>query len=200
MPFGRLAEVLQSKELNELAEKLKANNEALERQNSAIAELEKRLASLDAEVSKISEANRSVISSIQTAESSIKGLNEELADSISDLKILKTQLQSKIGDKIEAEFKALLSRFEKDVESVSKLSREMQGITTEVATLKTEIEKLTKIGSTVKTMDFELTNYAKRLTADDAEKLRLMRQIDTLERMISKLRRRDQPKNTGPQY
>ena len=43
----------------------------------------------------------------------------------------------------------------------------------------------------IKKEDFELTKYARHLMEADKEKLELMRKIDTLERLVSKIRRRE---------
>ena len=43
----------------------------------------------------------------------------------------------------------------------------------------------------IKKEDFELTKFARNLAEMDKEKLDLMRKIDTLERLVSKIRRRE---------
>ena len=72
---------------------------------------------------------------------------------------------------------------------IGKLKNELAGINSDVSKLHSEIDRLNKISSQVKSMDFDLVNYAKKLQADDSEKLRLLRQIDSLERLVSKMRR-----------
>ena len=51
------------------------------------------------------------------------------------------------------------------------------------------MNKFTEISRNIKQGDFELTKYANKLLEADKEKLELMRKIDTLERLISKMRR-----------
>ncbi len=189
MPIGRLFDVMQSKELNGLLERIEANSKALAEQNRIISELHKEVAGMKDDFLLIKSGNNELSQGVKSATSSVETLNSELQESVTELKIMKTQLQSKVADKIEAEFRILLARFEKDVESIGQMKTQLEMANAELAKLKAEIEKLNKISSGLKTMDFELANYAKKLQADDAEKLRLMRQIDSLERLISKLRR-----------
>ena len=54
-----------------------------------------------------------------------------------------------------------------------------------------EINKFIEISRSIKEEDFELTKFARHLMDMDREKLELMRKIDTLERLVSKIRRRE---------
>ncbi len=185
----KFLDVFQSKELNELLGIIRKNSEALESQSRVIVSMQGEISSMKDCISGLGADNRELASNVKGAVASVERLNSELEDSITDLKVLKGHLQAKVADKIEEEFKSLLRRFEKDVDAISKLKAEISSMHSETAKLKDEIDKLNKISSSIRSSDFELSNYAKRLQADDAEKLRLMRQIDTLERLVSQLRR-----------
>ncbi len=185
----KLLDVFQSKELNELLVLIKKNSEAISEQNMEIERLQEQISELGKDFQTIGADNQKLNESVKHAVSAVHSLNSELEESTTDLKVLKAHLQTKIADKIEEEFKFLLSRFEKDVDSIGKLNSEIQTIHSEITRLRAEIERLSKVSSSIKSMDFELTSYAKKLQLDDAEKLRLMRQIDSLERLVSKLRR-----------
>ena len=54
----------------------------------------------------------------------------------------------------------------------------------------TEIDKFKEIASQVNKGDFELKKCADELRKGDKEKLELMRKIDNLERLVSKMRQR----------
>ncbi len=185
----KLLDVFQSKELNELLELIRKNSEAIAEQNKEIISLQSQISLMGKSFESIGSDNRKLSESVKEAVFAVQNLNSELEESTTDLKVLKGHLQTRIADKIEEEFRSLLSRFEKDVDSIGKLNSEIMTIHTEISRLRAEIERLSKVSSSIKSMDFELSNYAKRLQADDAEKLRLMRQIDSMERLVSKIRR-----------
>ena len=94
------------------------------------------------------------------------------------------QLSTAIGEsiqrlKLEAEnYNALKSEFVKAGSSVQKLTE--------------EIGKFTSISSQIKEADFELAKHAKVLNAADTEKVRLMKEVDDLQRLVGKMRRSSQ--------
>ncbi|MBI3034421.1 hypothetical protein HYY72_04640 [Candidatus Woesearchaeota archaeon] len=189
MPIGRLVEALQSKEITELLEIIRKNASLVDEQKSSIEALGREVSGLSSEIGSLKKSNHELSDGVKAAADSVRQLNAELEDSVTDLKLLKSQLQSRVAEKIESEFRVLLSRFEKDVESIGRMKAEMAGFASEASRLKAEVERLNRISSSIKSADFELADYARRLAADDAEKLRLMRQIDSLERLVSRLRK-----------
>ena len=54
-----------------------------------------------------------------------------------------------------------------------------------------EIGKFVEISKNIRKEDFELTKFARHLLEMDREKLELMRKIDTMERLVSKIRRKE---------
>ena len=97
----------------------------------------------------------------------------------------KNQLADKILEKIDKEVKEeLLKHFSK----LELERRNFETLSKELENLKNEIQKLRGISETIKKMDFELVNYTKKLTQEDHEKLKLMTQIDNLQKLIGKMR------------
>ena len=54
-----------------------------------------------------------------------------------------------------------------------------------------ELSKFLDISRNIKKEDFELVRHSRNLAEMGREKLELMRKIDNLERMLSKMRRRE---------
>ena len=52
-----------------------------------------------------------------------------------------------------------------------------------------EINKFLAISRNIKEKDFEMTHFARQLREGDREKLELMRKVDTMERLVSRMRR-----------
>ncbi len=182
--------LLQSRELNELAGLVRANSDALREQSAAIAELREQIAGMGKLVGETAVDNQALSDSVKKSSLAVLRLNDELASSLTELKLLKTQLQSRVAEKIEAEFRTLLLRLEKDAESISRVSREMALVNSEAVRMRQEFERLSKISDGIKSADFELVNFSRRLQADEAEKLKLMKQVDDLQRLVSSMRRR----------
>ena len=125
----------------------------------------------------------------------IKNLRQDFEKELFDFKLLKSQMQKKIIEKFEEELgKELQIQSEKlriDADSYNELKENLTHITEIVNGLGEEISKFVTISRNIKKEDFELTKFANQLTQMDKEKLELMHKIDTLERLVSKIRRQE---------
>ena len=114
-------------------------------------------------------------------------------EQISDFKLMKSRMEKKMLESFESAVMAWLSReFErlgKCVKDFEILSSGADEFLKEVSAVRQEIAKLVSLSEKIKEKDFELTKYASRIDSADKEKLELMRRIDTLEKLVSKLRR-----------
>ena len=79
----------------------------------------------------------------------------------------------------------------KDTEDYNELRKKAAEMLSKVNMTSEEIAKFLEISKSIKQEDFELTKFARHLIEMDREKLELMRKIDTLERLVSKIRRRE---------
>jgi hypothetical protein len=108
---------------------------------------------------------------------------------------LKGQLQRKILDKFEEELQKDLQinreALKKDTEDYNELRKKAAEILSKLNLTTEEINKFIEISKSIKKEDFELTKFARHLLEMDREKLELMRKIDTLERLVSKIRKRE---------
>ncbi len=125
----------------------------------------------------------------------IKNLREDFGKELVDFKLLKGQLQRKILDKFEEELQKDLEvnreSLKKDTQDYTELRKKVAEILSRLNMTSEEINKFVEIGRNIKKEDFELTKFARHLLEMDSEKLELMRKIDTLERLVSKIRRRE---------
>ena len=125
----------------------------------------------------------------------IKNLRQDFEKELFDFKLLKSQMQKKIIEKFEEELgKELQIQSEKlriDADSYNELKENLTHITEIVNDIGEEISKFVTISRNIKKEDFELTKFANQLTQMDKEKLELMHKIDTLERLVSKIRRQE---------
>jgi chromosome segregation ATPase len=125
----------------------------------------------------------------------ISNVRHDFEKEIFQFKLLKAQLQKKILEKFEEELdqelKLQMDNLKSDSEIYNELKENIKEISAKVNGLSGEIEKFKAISQNIKREDFELTKFAKHLLEMDKEKLELMRKIDTLERLVSKIRRHE---------
>lgn len=122
---------------------------------------------------------------------------------IEDMKVLKNQLRksvssfeqmhSKIYDTIYTKIHDILENHSKDIkystEKYKSLTPAVQKIIEDLDLLKKEINKFNTISQNLKETDFELVQHQKNLERHEWEKLKLMKKVDSLQRLVGKLRR-----------
>ncbi len=120
---------------------------------------------------------------------SVKNIEKEFSALIRSFKQNHKQMYEYAYKQLSTEMKLQMSPLKKIVEELNKLKPLVEGLSNSFNNVKIEIEKLIKISGLIKKEDFELKNYAKELLRMDSEKLRLMKQIETLKRVIAHERR-----------
>ena len=125
----------------------------------------------------------------------MKTIRHDFEKELFQFKLLKGQMQKNIIEKFEEELdkelKIQIDKLKIDSEKYNELKDHISEITNKVNNLGEEINKFVAISSNIKKEDFELTRFANQLHEMDKEKLELMQKIDTLERLISKMRRQE---------
>jgi len=125
----------------------------------------------------------------------IKELRHDFEKELFDFKLLRSSLQKKILEKFEEEvgkeLKIQIDTLKNDFETFNELKENIALISEKVNTLSPEINKFIAISSNIKKEDFELTRFTNKIFEMDKEKLELMNKIDTLERLVSKIRRQE---------
>ena len=123
----------------------------------------------------------------------IKNIREDFEKETYNFKILQNHIQSRILDKFETEIRDNITKniekLKTDVTNYNKLKNSINDITLNSEELKQEINKLIEISKKINKQDFELTSFADKIFETDQEKLRLMKEIDALQRLVSKIRR-----------
>ncbi|GEM_PF-6698077 len=115
-----------------------------------------------------------------------RDLNMKYQKGFDDLSVMKNNMVEKVVAKVEREMRI---EQEKQAEGIKKEQQQRQELQQAVTVMKQEIERLMAVSQKVKEMDFNLMNYAKKLQDEQADKIKLMQQIDHLETLIAKMRR-----------
>ena len=149
--------------------------------------------SLKTEIDALKDSQGKLVERVKQDAHEFSTIKEDLRKEIVDFKIIKSKLEKSMIDSFEEQIKTELipkfSRLETHVKRFEELGEQVRAIGSRVTKLSEEIAKFTEISSNIKKADFDLVNHARQLHEMDQEKLRLMQRIDTLEKMIGKMRR-----------
>ena len=183
------------KELMDVKGNLEELNKNVLDNNKTVSELKSELIQLKTELSEIKDHQKEFLKEFKEDLAIIHNLKDDFGRELFEFKLLKGQLQRKILDKFEEELQKDLQlnreTLKKDTEDYNELRKKVNEILSKVNLTSEEIGKFAEISKNIKKEDFELTKFARHLIDMDSEKLELMRKIDTLERLVSKIRRRE---------
>lgn len=183
------------RDLMRVKEDIDAINKNIEENNKIISELKTQLIELKKELSDANINQREFLNNFKDNINVVKNLREDFGKELVEFKLLKAQLQRKILEKFEEELQKDLSvnreALKKDIDDYEELRKKVSEIVSKINLSSEEINKFIEISRNIKKEDFELTKFARNLLEMDKEKLELMRKIDTLERLVSKIRRRE---------
>ena len=183
------------KGLMRVKEDIDVINKNIEENNRIISGLKTALEELAGELIEIKSSQQDFLKNFKENLFVIKNLREDFGKELYEFKLLKGQLQRKILEKFEEELQKDLEvnreSLSKDIENYDGLRKKMDEMLSKMSLTSDEINKFMEISRSIKKEDFELTKFARHLIEIDREKLELMRKIDTLERLISKIRRRE---------
>ena len=183
------------KDLMKIKEEIDVINSNVGENSRIISGLKAELESLRKELAETKGAQQDFLKAFKENLFVIKNLREDFGKEVYDFKLLKSQLQRKILDKFEEELQKDLEisreSLKKDSEDYSEVRKKAAEVLSRLNTTSAEISKLIEISRSIKKEDFELTKFARHLMEMDKEKLELMRKIDNLERLVSKMRRKE---------
>ena len=183
------------KELMDVKSNLEDLNRSVIDGNTSVSGLKGELEQLKAELSQMKDSQKDFLKAFKEDLDVIGNLRDDFGKELFDFKLLKGQLQRKILDKFEEELQKDLEinreSLKKDAEGYNELRKKVTDILSKVNLTSEEISKFLDISRNIKKEDFELTRFARHLVEMDKEKLELMRKIDNLERLVSKIRRRE---------
>jgi chromosome segregation ATPase len=177
------------KVVEDVMAKLDASQMKLAEQQAAIDRLVKSVSDLTDAISTSKSYQEELHSTYKESIANAEKLKTELASDLVNVQVLRSQLQNTIAIKISEELKAFTSSFRDKFDDVTRLQQQSAAISQDLGKLREEINRLAALGSKIKESDLQLTNYAKQLEANDREKLNMMKEIDTLQRLVGSMRR-----------
>lgn len=143
------------------------------------------LTELKKEISALKETQGTYYQEFEKSLASFNELNSKYRKEYDNLILIKNQTTEKVLEKVEKELKQELG---KHLDSL-KLEREhFNSLQKELDKIREEVQRLQVVSQRVKEIDFELSSYIKKITEQDHEKLRLLKQVDDLQTLIAKMR------------
>lgn len=183
------------RDLLKTKEEIDVINRNIEENSRLVSDLKVQLESLKNDLIETKKQQKDFLHNFRENLFVIKNLREDFGKELVEFKLLKGQLQKKILEKFEEELQKDLEvnreALKKDSQDYSELRKKVSEILSGLNLTTEEINKFTEISKSIRKEDFELTKFARHLLEMDREKLELMRKIDTLERLVSKIRRRE---------
>lgn len=183
----KIKDLMQTKEL------IDDINKKVEEHSKHVNSLKEELGALTNALGEIKDNQTEFLTNFKDNLDVIGECKESLKKEVYDFRLLKAQMQKNILEKFEEELsnelKVYSEKLKNDFDEYNKLKESVASIVTQVKNLSGEINKFTEVSKNIKKEDFELTKFANQLLKADKEKLEMMKKIDTLERLISRMRR-----------
>lgn len=181
------------KDLMQIKELIDDINKKVDSHNQTINNLREESKTLHTELTEVKTNQKEFLTNLQEDLRVIKNLREDFAGEMYQFKLLKSQMQRKIleqfEDEMQKELKFQMNNLEKDHAQYEDMKKSMGSMSVKLNNLTEEVNKFLSISSSIKEKDFEMEKFAKELLELDSEKLQLMKKIDTMERLVSKMRR-----------
>ncbi|MBW2989303.1 hypothetical protein KY358_03215 [Candidatus Woesearchaeota archaeon] len=179
--------------LMQVKEAIDETNRKIGEHSCSVSSLKEDILGLTGELNEIKASQREFLAGFRENIGIIHESKESLKKEVYDFRLLKAQLQKSILEKFEEELskelKANSETLKADISEYNHLKEQASSIISRIDSLSAEMAKLAEISRSIKKEDFELSRFAHRLMENDREKLELMGRIDTLERLISRMRR-----------
>ena len=181
------------RDLMQIKELIDDINRKVESHSNDVNSLKIELSELSKQLGEIKGTQTEFLTNFRDNLDVIHESKESLKKEVYDFRLLKAQTQKNIMEKFEEELgnelKVNSEKLRNDLEEYNKLKEQTASIVGQIKNVSGEINKFVDVSKNIKKEDFELTQFANQLLQQDKEKLELMRKIDSLERLISKMRR-----------
>jgi chromosome segregation ATPase len=181
------------KNLMRMQQEVDALKSKLDLHSQSVETFTKEMGAIHAELTTLRQTQQEMLKELEANLGKFSQIKEDMSKEVYDFKLLKSQLQKRLLDKFEEELKQELkvnvASLRKDLSDYEDMKASMKELLKRTEMTKQEMGKWMEISKSIKQSDFELGKFANQLRHADAEKLELMRKIDTLERLVSKMRR-----------
>lgn len=196
--FLQLGMVFGGKQLEDMQAQVAALADAVASQRAVldklVAKQDALSEQLSSEIVKLQNKQTTALGDFTAQVEHILALNTRYSQGISSLQKVKSDLSNLMYETALQDTKALVGKsFDElsgEFSSVKAVSGQLAVVKDAVTALQTEVAKFSRMSASVKEIDTQLVNYVREITAQDKEKLELMREVDRLQTLVAKMRRR----------
>jgi chromosome segregation ATPase len=154
--------------------------------------LKNDISALKNDISGLKSLQDGLLTTLRTDLKEIDEVKESLKKELYEFNLLKSHLQNKILEKfereLEKELRINLEKLRTEHKEYDDAKKQLETVIKKTSEISSLLNNIAEIGKNIKKEDFELTKYANQIWNADKEKLELMKKIDTLERLIAKMR------------
>ncbi|HII16060.1 MAG TPA: hypothetical protein HA362_07145 [Nanoarchaeota archaeon] len=172
---------------------LKENIEAVEKRIASLEEQHKEMGSLLQGIEKgiagLKSTERGYSDAFSKDLDKIKYLQKEFEKALRTFQQNNSQLYDSIYTKLHNELKSHIAPIQLVANEFTAVKPEIRKLQESTQAANDAVNRLVSVSQHIKKEDFELKEYAKELLKADSEKLRLMREIETLKKIIAHERR-----------
>ncbi|MBS3138657.1 hypothetical protein J4207_03025 [Candidatus Woesearchaeota archaeon] len=185
---------------NEIHTKVDALQTNVEKQSQSISEQMKQLqkqvstdiAQLQEMVGQFSVGFATEVQNIKIELSAVKQAREDVEKSTRSFAEVQKKIERTVHEQLSTAIADSIQRLKLDADHYTNIKKEMAGVSTHMQKLTGDMDKFSAISSQIKQADFDLSEHARNLKEGDNERVKLLKQIDDLQRMIAKMRRSQQ--------
>ncbi len=181
------------KDLLQVGEQVDGLTSQMVSQKESFDQMEKQVGIIRESLTALELSQKDFLENLRSGMVVLEETKEDFKKELYDFKLLKSQLQGQIIKQFEEELakdlKVNREQLSHDAEEYQKMGEQLQALIGKISQSGAELQKFLDISKQIKKGDFELGNFANNLQQSEREKLELLRKIDTLERLISKMRR-----------
>ena len=184
----------------ELHKKIDTSHSSIKTQidslHTAVKQLEenqsKNITELQNQVAQFSVGFAAEVQNIRTELSAIKQAREDVEKSSRSFTETQKKIDRMIQEQLSTAIAESIQKLKLDADHYTNIKKDISLIAPHLQKLVDEISKLTAISSQIKQSDFQLVKYARELKNSDDERVKLMKQVDELQRLVGKMRRSQQ--------
>lgn len=179
--------------LNNFGKEINKNTKSLDSMSKDISKIHENIKNLKNEFKTMSIESNKTIKQISDDMHLLKKSRELMQKELYEIKVLKSHIKEKLVKELLSDFRSeIQSNIDKikvDAVSYNGVKSKMTNLVEEMSSIKNEFEKFIKISKHLKETDFHLVGYAKKLQIYEAEKQKLKKENEVLQRIVSQERR-----------
>ena len=189
-----LKETITGKRTGQLEAEIEASRQLHDSHSKALAGLKSDIEAAVSAMKMLTEQQQLLSEQNARTIDAVNELKSEINDGINSVKVLSSTIQGTLTKRFSDEISNITQEVSSKLSGVELLKKEVETAANKVRevlnALDGDVKKLAEVSAHINAKDFEMNKFASQLKEADSEKLRLIRQLDSTQRLVSSLRRR----------